>query len=670
VMTGLFPDNPFRWAIRNLHHRLPAPPAMKPRSPIRPSILLTLLLSMTWVTGLEAQLAITEVHSNQSTNGTPAIHADWFEVTHYGSAPVDLRGWRLNDSNGGTTNGAVTLAPLTLSPGESVVFVQDLDATAFRSWWGPSLPASVQIVTYSASGIGLSSTGDGLRLWDAAAGPDSAPQISVDFGAAGTNSATFVTDPRSGLLTARATAGNPGAFAAADGGDIGSPGVAGPAITLSIAVPPADRTVNPGDSTTFTVEAAGLPRPRYQWLFNGTALTGQNGPSLSLTNVQAASSGLYSVALDNGLQTLTSPPARLSIAAAPTAPRWVQTPGDTSVLEGGSLTLAATASGVPEPTYQWSLDGRPIAGATGTTLSLTALTPAQAGAYSVIASNASGSVTHTVTLSVLGRPQIRITEVSSARTTLDPGFIDRMGFAPEDWWEITSFSPAPISLTGWRFDDNSASLASAITLTDTNLVILPGESIVFVERLTADQFRTWWGASNLPPGLKIVSYTGSGIGLSSGGDGLRLWNATATANADTIDGVDFPAGDPGISFNFDPDTREFGKPSALDVHGTVQAVATLEGVKEWGSPGRIRAGDTERPPTSPRLAAVLAEGALRISLQAEASRTYRLQRRNAADGSWSTVGASQTATADGPISFTVPLPAEGESAGLFRVEVP
>jgi hypothetical protein len=46
-MTGLFPDNPFRWAIRNLHHRLPAPPAMKPRSPIRPSILLTLLLSMT-----------------------------------------------------------------------------------------------------------------------------------------------------------------------------------------------------------------------------------------------------------------------------------------------------------------------------------------------------------------------------------------------------------------------------------------------------------------------------------------------------------------------------------------------------------------------------------------------------------------------------------------------
>lgn len=669
-MTGQIPDNPPRWTTRNLRACLPASPAMKPSSPIRPSILLTLLLSMTWITGLEAQLAITEVHSNQSTNGTPAIHADWFEVTHYGSAPVDLRGWRLNDSNGGTTNGAVTLAPLTLAPGESVVFVQDLDATAFRSWWGPSLPASLQIITYSASGIGLSSTGDGLRLWDAAAGPDSPPQVSVDFGAAGTNGATFIPDPRTGFLTSRTDAGTPGAFAAADGGDLGSPGVAGPAIALSILLPPADRTVNPGDGTTFAVEVAGLPRPRYQWLFNGIAIAGQNGPSLSLTNIQAAASGLYSVALDNGLQTLTSPVARLSIAAAPTAPRWVQTPADSSVLEGGSLTLIAMASGVPEPTYQWSFNGQPIAGATGATLALTALTQARSGSYSVTASNGSGSVAHTVTVSVLGRPQIRITEVSSARTTLDPGFIDRVGFAPEDWWEITSFSTGPVSLSGWRFDDNSSSLASAITLTETNLVILPGESIVFVERLTPDQFRTWWGASNLPPGLKIISYTGSGIGLSSGGDGLRLWNATATSNAEVIDGVDFPAGDPGISFNFDPDTRAFGKPSTLDLNGVVQAAATLEGVKEWGSPGRIRSGDFVRPPNSPRLVATLADGTLRVTLQAEASRTYRLQRREASNGSWSTVGSSRTPTADGPISFTVTLSSEEGSTGLFRVEVP
>lgn len=641
---------------------------MKPRTLNRIRAILGLLALLAPAAGLQAQLAVTEVHSNQSTNGTPALHADWFELTHYGSTPIDLRGWRLNDSNGGTTNGAVTLPALTLLPGESMVFVQDIDPAAFRSWWGAALPTSLQVVTYSASGIGLSSSGDGLRLWDAAASADDPPRISVDFGAAGTNGATFVPDATTGLLTARSVPGGPGVFAASDGGDLGSPGIAPGLIALAILAPPADRTINPGDSTTFTVEVAGLPRPRYQWTFNGLPIGGQSGASLTLTNVQASAAGPYAVILDNGLETLVSPPGRLSIAQAPTAPRWVQTPSDTSTLEGGTATLAASASGVPEPSYGWTFNGIPIAGATSATLTLPSLAQAQAGTYTVTASNASGSVSHTVTLSVVGRPQIRITEVSSARTTLDPGFIDRVGFAPEDWWEITSFSTVAVPLTGWRFDDNSASLASALVIGETNLVILPGESIVFVERLTPDQFRTWWGISNLPAGLKIVSYTGSGIGLSSGGDGLRLWNATATANADTIDGVDFPAGDPGISFNFDPDTREFGKPSVLDMNGVVQAAATLEGVKEWGSPGRIRAGDIVRPATAPRLTVTLEAGLLRISLTAEASRSYRLQRRSGIDGSWTPVGEAQTAAAAGPISFTVADLPKADDATLYRVE--
>jgi hypothetical protein len=378
---------------------------------------------------------------------------------------------------------------------------------------------------------------------------------------------------------------------------------------------------------------------------------------------------LYSVQLDNGLATLTSTDARLQIAEAPSAPRWVQTPSELTVLIGGVATFAATASGVPEPTYQWSFNGKPISGATTTTLTLNSVTTVQSGQYSVSASNASGTITHSVPLTVLGRPEIRITEVSSARTTLDPAFIDRVGFAPEDWWEITSFSPVPISLSGWRFDDNSASLGSALLIADTNLVILPGESIVFVERLTPDQFRTWWGTNNLPTSLKIVTYTGSGIGLSSGGDGLRLWNATATANADTIDGVDFPAGDPGISFNFNPDTKEFGKLSELDLNGVFQAPATLEGVKEWGSPGRIKVGAIVTPAQPPSLIITQTEAALKILLSAESGRTYRLQRRNETSGSWINEGEPQAATVAGPVTFSILLDPNNASIGLFRVEV-
>ena len=634
---------------------------------IRPVLAAVALMLM----GMEmrAQLAITEVHSSQSTNGTPTLHADWFELTHYGTTPIDLRGWRFNDSNGGLTNGAVTLGALTLSPGESVVFVQDIDAAAFRSWWGPTLSPSLQIISYTATSIGLSSTGDGIRLWDAAATPEASPVVWVDFAAAGINPSSFTSDPKTGLLTARTTAEVLGAFSATDNGDLGSPGIAGPSIPLTITTPPANTTVNPGDPATFTLEVAGLPRPRYQWRFNGTPIPGETGPSLTVSNAQPQFSGLYSVQLDNGLATLTSTDARLQIAAAPSAPRWVQTPLELTVLTGGVATFSATASGVPEPAYQWSFNGKPISGATTATLTLNAVTTAQSGQYSVNASNASGTISHSVPLTVLGRPEIRITEVSSARTTLDPAFIDRVGFAPEDWWEITSFSPVPISLSGWRFDDNSASLGSALTITDTNLVILPGESIVFVERLTPDQFRTWWGTNNLPTGLKIVTYTGSGIGLSSGGDGLRLWNATATANADTIDGVDFPAGDPGISFNFNPDTKEFGKLSVLDLNGVFQAPATLEGVKEWGSPGRIKAGAIVTPAQPPSLTITQTEAALKVLLSAESGRTYRLQRRNETSGSWINEGEPQAATVAGPVTFSILLDSNSASFGLFRVEV-
>jgi hypothetical protein len=624
------------------------------------------LLTATVALPVMGQLAVTEVHSAASVATAPFVHADWWELTNYGAESVDLTGWLFNDTTGGTTTGVVTLPSMVIAPGESVIFAEGLDDAAFRTWWGAAVAAGVQVNSYAASGIGLSSSGDGIRLWRPGAAADAIPVVSVDFGAAGTNTATFVPDSVTGLLTGRSVAGAGGAALAADGLDAGSPGVSPAAIPLSVLSLSTNQVVDPGATVTLQVQAAGFPRPAYQWFKGDSLVENATSASLTLTNFTASMTGEYSVRLDNGLGNLRSAVVRLSLAAAPAAPAFTTVLTNTTVFAGATVELAVVATGVPQPSFAWYFGTQPIPSAVGPVLSLAGVTTNQSGSYTVVASNASGAVTNSAVLTVLGRPDIRFTEVSSARTILDPGFIDRNGFGAEDWWELTSFSPVPISLTGWRVDDNSANLGVAITITNANLVIQPGESIVFVERLTPDQFRTWWGTNELPAGLKIISYTGSGIGLSSAGDGLRLWNAVATANGDTIAAVDFPAGEPGVSFSYDPDTGVFGALSIDGVNGVYQAPGTLVGVTELGSPGRIRAGTVVLPPTPPVLSVERIDGSVRISFAAQGGRTYRLQRRQESDGAWVGQGAALQPSADGRAEFLVEVSA-GSPVGLFRV---
>ena len=52
------------------------------------------------------------------------------------------------------------------------------------------------------------------------------------------------------------------------------------------------------------------------------------------------------------------------------------------------------------------------------------------------------------------------------------------------------------------------------------VTIAPGESVVFVESMTPDEFRRWWGPANLRPDLQIIPYAGAALSLSSLGDAM------------------------------------------------------------------------------------------------------------------------------------------------------
>ena len=79
--------------------------------------------------------------------------------------------------------------------------------------------------------------------------------------------------------------------------------------------------------------------------------------------------------------------------------------------------------------------------------------------------------------------------------------------------------------------------------------IAPGESVIFMETAnlatTKAAFLTAWFGANAPAGLQVGSYTGSGIGLSTGGDNVNLFDAAGNR----VTGISVPASTTGFTFD-------------------------------------------------------------------------------------------------------------------------
>ena len=92
----------------------------------------------------------------------------------------------------------------------------------------------------------------------------------------------------------------------------------------------------------------------------------------------------------------------LSFWAGMIAPHVATQPVSKTVECGQSVTLSVTATGDEPLSYQWRTNGVDIAGATGTSLTLSSLTLAQSGNYTVVVSNAGGvDTSHAAVLSVV-----------------------------------------------------------------------------------------------------------------------------------------------------------------------------------------------------------------------------------------------------------------------------
>jgi Lamin Tail Domain/PEP-CTERM motif len=179
----------------------------------------------------QAQIRITEVAPWSS--GNSPVAADWFELSNFGASAVDITGWQMDDTFT-TTPSPVPLTGVTsIAPGQSVIFIEgasSVNAGFINTWFGGVPPAGLTIGNYSGGGVGLSTGGDAVNIFNGSG----VLQAGVSFGASPTASPFGTFDNTAGLsgvaISQLSVVGVNGAFAvggvAPNPVEIGSPGIA------------------------------------------------------------------------------------------------------------------------------------------------------------------------------------------------------------------------------------------------------------------------------------------------------------------------------------------------------------------------------------------------------------------------------------------------------------
>ena len=174
-------------------------------------------------------------------------------------------------------------------------------------------------------------------------------------------------------------------------------------LAMQIVVPPQiishpqSQTVSYGTNILLSGTATGFS-VKYQWQKGGAPIVGATNSTLTLTNVQGNSSGVYTLVASNSAGSVASSNAIVAVLD----PLVISQPTSQMVLAGANVDFSVGASGSNPLFYQWRFKGTNLAGQNSTRLSLTNIDLTNAGAYSAIISNSYGSViSSNATLAVL-----------------------------------------------------------------------------------------------------------------------------------------------------------------------------------------------------------------------------------------------------------------------------
>lgn len=208
---------------------------------------------------------------------------------------------------------------------------------------------------------------------------------------------------------------------------------------ISVAVTPAEQTVDAGQTAELSCTTSGGPAKLLRWLKDGRPLMPSSsaeivaaqypaGSLLRLRNVTRRDAGMYQCLADGDYDNAQGS-ARVMLGAS--APVLLEPLSERRVIADASVLLRCSAYGTPLPTIAWSLDGHPVdtsnarvkvtsfqtaEGDVVSYVNVSSTQPMDAGLYECLARNSAGRAASSAKLLILGlyfiKPLSNVTAVS------------------------------------------------------------------------------------------------------------------------------------------------------------------------------------------------------------------------------------------------------------------
>jgi uncharacterized repeat protein (TIGR03803 family) len=214
-------------------------------------------------------------------------------------------------------------------------------------------------------------------------------------------------------------------------------------MTPTFSLQPQSLTNNAGGTVTFTCGTI-LQQVAFQWQENGTNLTdggnisGATTSALSITSISNADAAIYSVLVSNAEGSVLSSNATLTVIDPPSI---TAQPTNLLVLAGSNVAFGVILSGTAPFNYQWLFNSTNLLSGWTSTYTILSVGTNNAGNYSVLVSNAAGSITSSVAaLTVVLSPTSQTRYASSTAT-----------------FKVTAITPEPLS---YQWQKNGVNLTN------------------------------------------------------------------------------------------------------------------------------------------------------------------------------------------------------------------